>query len=89
MSVLITIYLAIAAFAAVWAYNGGALHGPQVKVLTVAEHVVLASVAIVAGIFWVLFLPSLVVLAFRGAKRFPGRGRHGLPISTRGVRVRS
>lgn len=64
-SLLITAYLAVATFVTVWTFYWGVLNRPAHRYFAMGEYAILTLTCIVVGLAWVLFIPSLIVLAAR------------------------
>ncbi len=69
------LYVAIAVATTVEVLYRGELDRPRVPVFRTADTVTLILAALAVGLLWVLFVPSLIVLAVRRAERYLQRHR--------------
>lgn len=71
IGVFVTAYLAVAAFVAVYLFHYGITALPSERLFSMVEHVTLAAAMLLVAALWVLFVPGLLVQAFRAARRRP------------------
>ncbi len=88
MGIVTTIYLAIAALVAAFAYYGGVINRPPAKLFMPVHRILLAVTALAVGVLWPLFMPGLAVHAVRQLRRVAAARQPGWLLHVLGARAR-
>jgi hypothetical protein len=87
--IVILAYLGVAAFVIVSAYYQGVVLHRREPLFTSSDRFTLAAVSVAAGILWPLFVPGLMAVMFRIARRALARTRRGWLLHARATRAKT